>query len=295
MNRRDFIKKTTLAGVAGIGVVNSLTRISSAAQNQSPELIIAQNGNPEALLQAALTAYGGLKKLIKSGGNVVIKANFSWYGPPEQACNNNPELLAALVKACKAAGAKRVRVVDLAIEPANMCLTASKIQTAVAKAGGEAVNLLSQPTVDKSYGTLDPIAVYKEALEADCLINVPILKDHSVTKMTCALKNLMGLTPERREMHALFKGIDRSIADLAHIIRPHLHIIDAYRVLKTNGPRGPGEIDTLRQVFLTHDPVVADAYGASILNVKPRFLQMAADDGLGIADLNKVSIKRVNA
>jgi uncharacterized protein (DUF362 family) len=292
MNRREFLKKATVAGVASIGVAKSLGDFTAnAAGSTQSELIVAYGGEPEKLLQTAILTYGGLAKLIKPGSTVVIKANFSWYGKPQQACCTNPDLLAALVKACKKAGAKKVRVVDLAIDYYQMCLDASGIKKAVETAGGEVANLNSAPTVDKDSGILKKFPIYEEALNAECLINVPILKNHFVTQMTGALKNYMGLTPNRNGMHAV--GTDQAIVDLAKLIKPHLHIIDAYRVLKTNGPQGPGDVANLKQLILAHDPVAADAYGASLLGVQPAFLKMAADAGLGSMDLTKIKITKV--
>jgi len=254
---------------------------------------VARNGEPEALLRAALDAYGGLGKLIKPGGTVSIKANFSWYGGPERACNTNPDLLAALVRACLKAGAKKVRVIDLAINPAKMCLESSGIQKAVSAAGGMVMDLTGAPLSYRAGGVLKSIPIYTEALTADCLINVPILKHHGVTDMTGALKSLMGLTPGRSYMHSV--GVDQAIVDLNKLIQPHLHIIDAYRVLKTWGPQGPGEVATPRQLILTHDPVAGDAYGAALLKLSPLHLKLAAADGIGCADLGKIRITEVAA
>lgn len=290
MNRRDFVKKASIAGIAGAGVIQSLDKLTVAAAGQS-ELIIAQGGEPSTLLQAALKTYGGLGKIVKPGSVVSIKANFSWNRKPEQAACNNPDFLAALVKECKKAGAKKVRVIDLSIDYAMMSMETSGIKKAVEAVGGEVVNLDRAKTVFANSGILKKFSVYEEALKADCLINVPILKSHFVTQMTCALKNYMGLTPDRDLMHSL--GTDQAIVDLAKLIKPHLHIVDAYRILKTNGPQGPGEVATLKQLIITHDPVAADAYGASLLGVKPVFLKLAADNGLGCADLTKVKMTRV--
>jgi uncharacterized protein (DUF362 family) len=292
MNRREFLKKATIAGVAGIGAVKSLGDFTvDAAAESRPELIIAQGGEPEQLLQTALATYGGLGKLIKPGSTVIIKANFSWNGPPKQACNTNPDLLAALVRVCKKAGAKRVKVVDLAIDYFDMTLENSGIQKAVKSAGGEIDALFKAATTEINSGVLKKFSVYEMALHADCLINVPILKHHYVTQMTNALKSYMGLSPDRFRMHMV--GIDKAIVDLAKAIKPHLHIIDAYRILKDSGPQGPGTVATPKQLILTHDPVAADAYGASLLDLMPSYLKMAAEAGLGQMDLKKVNITKV--
>jgi uncharacterized protein (DUF362 family) len=298
LNRREFLKKATLAGVAGMGVVKSLSDPILAATGQyESEIIVAYGGEPEELLQTALKTYGGLEKLIKPESTVVIKTNFTWYGPPERACNTNPDLLSALVKACKKAGAKKVRVIDLTIEPYAMCLKISGIKKAVESAGGEVQNLdlidiNNPPLVKRNSGILKNFPIYAEALNAECLINVPILKHHGTTMISGSLKSLMGLTPSRDKMHAV--GVDQAIVDLAKIIKPHLHIIDAYRILKTRGPQGPGDVAVAKQLIITHDPVAGDTYGASLLGVTPDHLKLAAEAGLGCNDLSKIKITKVN-
>ena len=297
MNRREFLRQAALvgAGAYAAGALGGHEILAAAAQ---PDLIVAEGGRPEALLQAALKSYGGLGQIVKPGKTVVIKANFSWNRPPEQAATTNPDLLVALVRACLAAGARKVRVVDLAIEPAEMCLNTSGIKRAVQAAGGEVQDLnLEQPRVPRltivNSGVLKKLPVYVEALEADCLINVPILKHHRVTSMTGALKNLMGFTPLRADMHAA--GIDQAIVDLAGLIKPHLHLIDAYRVMTTFGPQGPGTVETPKQLILTRDPLAGDVYGADLLKLDPFYLKLAAKAGLGRSDLKDLRILRVKA
>lgn len=308
MDRREFLKKAAMAGAAGIGAFHALGGMTAAAADGArSELIVAEGGEPAQLLQAALAAYGGLGQVVKPGKTAVLKVNFSWYDPPKRACDTNPDLVAALVRECLKAGAAKVRVIDLAIDNYLMCLESSGIEKAVkaaAKAMGRSKDVVVQDLnldgpkspriVQKSIGVLKDLFVYAEALEADCLINVPILKHHSVTRVTGALKNLMGLVAFRMDMHAA--GIDRAIVDLARLIKPHLHIVDAYRILRTNGPQGiGGTVSPARQLILAHDPVAADAYGASLLKLEPTYLRMAADAGLGIADLGKIKLTRVKA
>lgn len=309
MDRREFLKKAALAGVAGTGILKAMgegTAVAAAGPgavvNNSSDLIVAQGGEPAALLAAALKAYGGLGKLVKPGNTVMIKANFSWNGPPERACNTNPDLLYALVKACKSAGAKKVVVADLAIDYYAMALQNSGIEKAVKAAGGEIKNFSAydekaSPLFKVQNGPLKGYVFFAEALRADCLINVPIAKSHFATPMTCALKSVMGLTPQRNSVHYDPIGLEKAIVEMNKIVKYHLHLIDAYRVLKTNGPQGPGEVFLAKQLILTHDPVAGDTYAAGLLGLDPRkvpHIQGAATAGLGAADPGKVKITRVN-
>jgi len=75
---------------------------------------------------------------------------------------------------------------------------------------------------------LEKIALPRTVLESDVLVNVPKVGTHSTTRLTCALKNLFGLLPQKRKYiryHPL--GMDKVIADIAQIVKPDLNIVDA--------------------------------------------------------------------
>jgi len=75
---------------------------------------------------------------------------------------------------------------------------------------------------------LEKIALPRTVLDSDILVNVPKVGTHSTTRLTCALKNLFGLLPQKRKYiryHPL--GMDKVIADIAQIVKPDLNIVDA--------------------------------------------------------------------
>ena len=74
---------------------------------------------------------------------------------------------------------------------------------------------------------LEKIALPRTVLDSDVLVNVPKVGTHSTTRLTCALKNLFGLLPQKRKYiryHPL--GMDKVIADIAQIVKPDLNIVD---------------------------------------------------------------------
>lgn len=108
----------------------------------------------------------------------------------------------------------------------------------------------------------------------------------------------MGLTPRHGMIHTESIGLEQTIVELNKFVKYHLHLIDAYRVLKTNGPQGPGEVFLAKQLILTHDPVAGDAYAAGLIGLDPKsvpHIQEAAKARLGVADLSKVKIVKVTA
>jgi uncharacterized protein (DUF362 family) len=138
--------------------------------------------------------------------------------------------------------------------------------------------------------------VHELLLEADAIINVPVLKSHGGAGMTCALKNLMGAVWDRQAFH--FQGLDRCIAEVALAVRPKLTIVEASRVMLTGGPRGNGSTRyaELGMQILSPDIVAADAASAKSFGSGQRtfpYIGMAAALGLGSADLSTLDIRRI--
>jgi len=117
-------------------------------------------------------------------------------------------------------------------------------------------------TADSPIG---PLQVCRTPLEADFLINLPVLKGHCQTVMTCALKNLKGCIPDRekRRFHSL--GLTKPIAALASVLRPHLTLVDGI-CGDLNFEEGGNPVRTDR-MLLGFDPVQVDAYCCALLGL----------------------------
>jgi uncharacterized protein (DUF362 family) len=138
--------------------------------------------------------------------------------------------------------------------------------------------------------------VYQEAVEVDKVINCPILKHHSSARLTMGMKNLMGLIGgERGRLHW---HLDQNIVDLAAFFKPTLVVLDAVRILTSNGPQGGSlkYVKRLNTVAVSIDQVAIDAVGATIFGLVPdemEHLKIASQRGLGRMDLGKLKIKEV--
>lgn len=75
---------------------------------------------------------------------------------------------------------------------------------------------------------LSEIDLPTTVVNSDMLVNVPKAGTHSTTRVTCALKNLFGLLPEKHK-HSTYHhlGMDRVIADIAQVVKPELNIVEA--------------------------------------------------------------------
>ena len=80
-----------------------------------------------------------MERFVKRGETVLVKPNMAWDRTPEQGANTHPEVVAEVVRLCRAAGARRVIVADNPVHDAERVAERSGIRAAVAAAGGELV------------------------------------------------------------------------------------------------------------------------------------------------------------
>jgi uncharacterized protein (DUF362 family) len=250
------------------------------------ELAIARGPDPATNVRRAVEAVGGMGAFVKRGERVVIKPNIGWNRLPEQAANTNPEVVAEVVRLVAAAGASKIWVTDVSVNTAEQCFVRSGIEKA-AKAAGAIVVRPDAPAfreVDVAGKRLQVADVLFPFVEADRVINVPLVKQHGLSGATMAMKNWYGMLGGQRVK--LHQDIHQSIVDLALMIKPTLTILDATRILLANGPTG-GSLADVKQmdtVAVSTDEVAIDAFGAGLLGLAPQdlgFIVEGMKAGLG--------------
>jgi uncharacterized protein (DUF362 family) len=263
------------------------------------QLAVVTGEDPGAITHKAIETLGGMARFVKSGDVVVVKPNIGWDRTPEQAGNTHPEVVAALVKQCRDAGAKVVKVFDNTCNDARRTYANSGIYDAVKKAGGLIFYVSDWKFYPGQFPENSSMAdwpIFRDAVECDCFINVPVAKHHGLTGLTLSMKNLMGVCGgSRGQMHW---NIDKKLAELTAYIKPNLTVIDAYRVLLRHGPTGGdlADVRKLNTVIAGTDPVLTDAYGATLMERKPEdigYIRAAAEMKLGSLNLKAAHIRKV--
>ena len=265
------------------------------ASSVYPYLAVVRGKETEKMVRAAIDKLGGIRRFVKSGDRVLLKPNAAWDRQPEQAANTNPEVVAAVVKLCLEAKASEVWVTDVSVNDPYRCFARSGIEEAVRRAGGRLKlaaenDFLSTDLKGESLKIWPVSAFYHQV---DKLINLPVVKQHSLSKCTAAMKNLYGaLGGQRNRLH---QDINTSIADLAFAIRPTLTVMDATRVLKRNGPTGGNisDVAIANTVVVGVDVVAVETYGLRFLDLRTDnipYIGMAEKRGVGISDLNSLNI-----
>lgn len=279
----------------------SATSIPTLNNNNYPNIVVVRNGEPEALVETAFRAIGGIEHYIPQGSNVIIKPNICVsYHSYEYAATTNPYIVGAIVNLCIKSGAHSVRVMDFPFGgSAKEAYKISGIEDQVLAAGGEMVVMsnIKFITTDLPDGVdLKQCDIYDDILKADVIINVPIAKNHGLARLTLGIKNLMGVIRDRPSIH---QNLGQRLADLSNRIRPTITVIDAVRMLMANGPTGGSlsDVKIANTIIVSSDIVAADSYAATLFGFRPEqieYINASTNLGLGNSDLQNQIIEEIN-
>jgi uncharacterized protein (DUF362 family) len=306
MERRNFLRTALLGGIAGTLSFKPSTLSAKPVAATAPyDLVAVMGGEPAGMYAKAIESFGGISSFVKKGQRVVVKPNIGWDKAPEYAANTNPSLVAAIVKDCLKAGAAEVVVFDHTCDDWKACYKNSGIEDAVKEAGGKMAfaheeKYYREVTISGAK-RLTGTKVHEAILHADVWINVPVLKNHGGAKMSIAMKNNMGIVWDRRFMHA--NDLQQCIADCALLPKkPALNIVDAYRIMTQNGPKGRNlsDVQTPKALFMSTDIVAIDAAAVSFFNqfkemplASVGHITIGHDMKIGTTHIDSLNVQRI--
>jgi uncharacterized protein (DUF362 family) len=307
--RRDFILQTAaLGGALALGPY--LPRAAAQDAPAAPaDLAIARwdeaalegadlQAVASRLTERALAAVGGMGRFVSKGDVVWIKPNLGWNRRPELAACTNPDIVATLARLCFEAGAKKVKVGDNPCHKAQQTYARSGVRAAAEAVGAEMVYLDERRFRDVKLGgsRLDSWPLYPEIIESDLVINVPVVKHHSMSQVSICMKNYMGIIGgERGSWH---QDIPACLSDVTAFMKPRLCVVDAVRILTAHGPVG-GNLADVRQlgtVAAGTDIVALDAFGSELLGHDPRRIatvRAGHEAGLGQIDYRSLALEEL--
>jgi len=206
----------------------------------------------------------GIRTFIAKGDVVMLKPNVGFGRDPRLGATTNPQVVRAVIRLCREAGARKIIVADNPIENPPACFARSGIGKA-AEAEGATVAIYSSaqmaavqiradapnPAKGEALGVW-PI-FWKPLRDADKVIGIPVIKDHNLCSASMAMKNWYGLLSGRRNQ--FHQAIHNIISDLGYMMRPTLIVADGTRVMMRNGPTG-GRLSDVAIGGVTARPVV---------------------------------------
>jgi uncharacterized protein (DUF362 family) len=237
----------------------------------------------------------GAAELFKPGLKIGLKPNLVMAKPASSGATTSPRVAAGTIEFLRDCGVTDITVMESAWagESTERAWRACGYGELEKKYGVRLLDLKKDRPRRVSFAGAD-FEICASPLEVDRLVNLPVLKGHCQTIMTCALKNLKGCIPdsEKRRFHSL--GLHHPIAALNLAIRPDFILVDALCGDLTFEEGGnPLEMNLLAA---GRDPVKIDAYGASLMGIDPseiEYLRLAEKLGVGSSEIRPDTVVEI--
>ncbi len=304
MDRRKFLKNVShwSAGALASAPVFTIPSSLFAWTEETPDIFVGKNTDYHKLVDQLIQELGGMSRFVKPGDKVVIKPNMGWDRNVDQGANTHPVVIARLAVLALDAGASKVLVFDRTCNEERRCYQNSGIKPMLETIGDRRVKCKYVddrrfvPVKIKKGKLIHEWSFYKDALEADTYINVPVAKHHGLSRLTMGIKNIMGIIGGHRGR--IHFNLAQHLADLNTVIKPSFTIVDATRILLRNGPQGGRLKDVKKMDTLigSTDPVACDAYTTTLFGLSPSDIKStvaAHQMGLGQMDLDLCNIKMI--
>lgn len=268
------------------------------------KVAIVKGKDPQKALRDAFDLLGGIKTLIRPGKRILIKPNLVY--PALPPVTTNPKIIESVVQLVKETNPKEIWIGESSSWSGKSLygvghwdnkdvFTKTKIVEVAKRTGAKILNFDEEDVleVDIPEGIiLRQTKVFRPVLEADFLINIPVLKTHNETLVTLGIKNLHGTIHDSQKMMFHRNDLPQKLVDLSKKIKSHLTIIDGIVGMEGFGPTmGRGvRMDTL---ILSTDIVAADACASAVMGIDPLEVEttrLAYSQGLGVADLGKIEV-----
>ena len=234
--------------------------------------------------------------MIPAGADVALKPNLILSGTPETGATTHAGVLSGCIEYLQAHGVKDISVIE---------------GSWIGDSTGRAMKVCGYDRVCEHYGVpffdlkkdqtvtvktpLRPMEICRRAVDAGFLIDLPVLKVHCQTAMTCALKNLKGCLPDREKRRFHAEGLMEPIAALGAALRPDLIVVDSI-CGDLNFEEGGNPVQT-DHMYLGTDPVQIDAYGCRLMGLDLTdvpYIGLAEAWGAGSTKIAKEEIIRLN-
>jgi len=168
-----------------------------------------------------------IKEYLKPSFSVAIKPNLVVPHPSSDGATTHTEVVEGIILFLREYGIKDIRIIESSWIGAatKRAFDICGYEELARRYNIPLVDLKKDDSTKMTSGSFST-RVCNEVLNTDFLINVPVLKAHGQTRLTCCMKNLKGCIPdsEKRRFHVL--GLNKPIAELSRIIKVGYNVID---------------------------------------------------------------------
>ncbi|HAA24600.1 MAG TPA: iron-sulfur cluster-binding protein [Ruminiclostridium sp.] len=246
------------------------------------KLYIANGTQPKKMTIDLLERINPLKgkdKDIRIG----IKPNLVCASPAEEGATTHPEIVEGIIIYLTKIGFNNIKIIEGAWvgDSTKRAYKVCGYEDISRRYGIPLIDLKDDGYVTKVYKGME-LKICKTVFEIDYLINVPLIKGHCQTRITCALKNLKGIIPdsEKRRFHTM--GLHKPIAYLNAVVRQDLIIADG--ICPDPYFEEGGRPVKMNRIAAGFDPVLMDSYAAKVLGYKTediKYIVLAESEGIG--------------
>ena len=220
---------------------------------------------------------------LKADYSVAIKPNLVVPGPASLGATTHPEVVEGIIQYLKDFGVKNIRIIESSWigDSTKRAFKDCGYVSLSKKYDIPLIDLKDDDDTTLNSSGLE-IDVCNEALETDFLINVPVLKAHCQTRLTCCLKNLKGCIPdsEKRRFHTI--GLHKPIAQMSALIKTGYNVVDG--ICGDLTFEEGGNPVTSNRIIAGRDPVMVDSFCATLIGYRPeeiKHLVYAQELGVG--------------
>jgi len=254
-----------------------------------------ERGDVDSAVARTFNLLGGVKSFIKEGDRVALKVNLLMPASPAKGVTTHPAFVGAVARQVQKVGGMpfivdspgagipyKERVLKLVYKKSGLMAVADEV-------GVELNYDTSVEVVHHPEGTLiKRFEVIKSVRNADVIVNLPKLKTHAFTTLTCAVKNLFGCLPGfvKPGYHSKLSNVEQfsqMLLDLNSLVSPTINIVDGVVGMEGEGP-SQGELRDVGVIIAGADAVEVDLAACEVLGIPPAtvpYLKIALDSGAG--------------
>lgn len=318
--RREFLKRMAMTGAALTALPGSLVAAEPEAKRKSRVVMTTDRavmpregevsqavfekmvGRCVAKLTDSKTGAEGWKKLFKPTDVVGIKVN-CLFG---RGVSTRPEAVRAVIAGLKMAGVDENNIIVWDRSSSDLIKSGFPINKdgPGVKYFADDGNWGNQITHGRFKGRVSKVITDR----ITALINMPVLKTHGISGLSCCLKNHFGSfdNPGNHHADACIAMADFSSMPIVKA-KSRLVVVDAIRPQHSGGPGLQNQDQwNLYSVMVSRDPVAADYVGTEIIQSKLKelgrnpipekklvWLRAAQELGVGVCDPDTIEVLRV--
>ncbi len=233
-----------------------------------------------------------VSRIPQKSSRIGIKPNLVSPSDPSMGGTTHPEVVAGIIEYLREYGYENLVILE------GSWVGDRTAESVIASGFDRLLEKYNVPFVDTQKDTYQiqnckglELEICDSVRTVDFLINVPVMKGHCQTKITCALKNMKGLIPNKEKRHFHSMGLHKPIAHLNCGIHQDFIVVDS--ICGDWDFEDGGNPVVLNRIMTSADPVLCDAYVCNLMGYEQKevpYLGLAEKLGVGCADLRKMKM-----